>query len=137
MTIVFMASRGGFCDVNASHWWYQKHPLFTSQTFSDNISWETAIIHMSVAKEAIRKTTGRFNAMLECWQYTKSPRYHADRFHIYRNCPKQYVTGRVGACEVVNSKVCPTQFNSGREQGFQGCPKQKSSDILNHNTFHF
>ena len=44
---------------------------------------------MSVAEEAIRKATGRFNASLEFWGFTTSPRYHADRFHTYRNCPNK------------------------------------------------
>ena len=43
-------------------------------------------MHMSVAEEAIRKATGRVNAPMECWGCTNYPRYHADKFHTYRNC---------------------------------------------------
>ena len=42
---------------------------------------------MSVAEEAIRKSTGRVNAPLELWGCTKYPIYHEDRVHTYRNCP--------------------------------------------------
>ena len=83
----FMASGGGFQDGNASHWWNQKHPSFPNQTCSENTNWETAAVHMSVAEEAIRKSTNRGNAPLECWGCTNSPINHTDRFHIFRNCP--------------------------------------------------
>ena len=62
----FMAAGGGFHDGNVSHWWDQKDPSFSRQNFSDNTNWDTATVHMSVAEEAIRKSTGRFNAPLEC-----------------------------------------------------------------------
>ena len=44
-------------------------------------------MHMGVAEEAIINSTGRVEAPLECWGCTNSPRYHADRFYTYRNCP--------------------------------------------------
>ena len=44
---------------------------------------------MSVPEEAIRKETGRVNALLEFWGCTNSPIYHADRLHTYRNCPNK------------------------------------------------
>ena len=46
-------------------------------------------MHKSVAEEAIRKAIGWFNAQLECWGCTYSPRYHVNIFHTYRNCPKK------------------------------------------------
>ena len=61
----FMAAGGGFHDGNASHWWDQKHPSFPSQTCSENTNWKTTNVHMSVEKEAIRKTTVRVNDPLE------------------------------------------------------------------------
>ena len=42
---------------------------------------------MSVAVEATRKAAGRVNAPLEFWGCTNSHRYHAERFHTYRNFP--------------------------------------------------
>ena len=44
---------------------------------------------MSVAEEAIRNITVRVNTLMECWGCTNSPRYHASRFHTYRNCPNK------------------------------------------------
>ena len=46
-------------------------------------------MHMSVSKEAIRKIIGRFNTPMEFWGCTNSPRYHADRFYTYSNCPNK------------------------------------------------
>ena len=43
---------------------------------------------MIVAEEAIRKSKGRVNAPLECWECKNLPRYHANRFHTYMNYPK-------------------------------------------------
>ena len=60
-------------------------PLISSQTCSENTNWETYSVHTSKTKEVIRKTTGRVNAPLECWRFTNFPRYHADKFHTYRN----------------------------------------------------
>ena len=56
---------------------------------SENTNWDTVVMHMSVSKSSIIKETGRANALLECWWYTNSPRYHADRLHTYRNCPNK------------------------------------------------
>ena len=44
---------------------------------------------MSMDEEAIRNETVRFKSPMECWGCTNSPRYHADRFHTYRNCPNE------------------------------------------------
>ena len=46
-------------------------------------------MHMSVAEESIIKETGRFDAPLELWCFTNSPRYHVDMFHTYRNFPNK------------------------------------------------
>ena len=50
-----MVTGGGSHDAKYFHWWYQKHPLFPIQTFSENPNWVTADVHMSVAEEATRK----------------------------------------------------------------------------------
>ena len=44
---------------------------------------------MSMVEEAIINATFRFNAPVEFWGCTNSPRYHADRFHTYMNCPNK------------------------------------------------
>ena len=44
---------------------------------------------MSVSEEAIRKAKGMVNAPLDFWRCNNSPRYHADRFHTYRNFPNK------------------------------------------------
>ena len=44
-------------------------------------------MHMSVAEEVIRKETGIINSPLRCLGCTNSLRYHADKFHMYRNYP--------------------------------------------------
>ena len=46
-------------------------------------------MHISVAEEAIRKATGMLNTPVECWGCTNPPKYHADMFHTYRNCPNK------------------------------------------------
>ena len=62
----------------------KKH-RFTIHNFSENTNWETVAMHMSVAKETMRKETGRVNTPMERWGFTNFPRYHADRFHTYSN----------------------------------------------------
>ena len=44
---------------------------------------------MSVAEDAIRKKTCRFNAPMGFWGCTNFPIYHEDRFHAYRNFPNK------------------------------------------------
>ena len=44
---------------------------------------------MSVSEEAIRNATGRVNSSMEYWGCTNSLRYHAERFHTYRNPPNK------------------------------------------------
>ena len=89
MPMVIMASGGVFNYGNSSNWWNQRHHSFPNQTCSENTNWETAVVCMSVAEEAIKKATGRVNALLNCWGCTTSPIYHADRFHTYRNSPNK------------------------------------------------
>ena len=67
----------------------RKHSFFPSLTGTDNNRWETAAVCMSMVEEAIINATFRFNAPVEFWGCTNSPRYHADRFHTYRNCPNK------------------------------------------------
>ena len=66
-----------------------KHLSFPSLTGTNNTNWETAAVHTSVAEEDILNATGRFSTPVEVLGCTNSPRYHAVRFHIYRNCPKK------------------------------------------------
>ena len=74
---------------NTPPWMDRKCSPLTSLTGTDNTNWETENVHMGVAEEAIRKATGRFNTPMEFWGCTNSPRYHADRFHTYINCPNK------------------------------------------------
>ena len=64
----------------------------------------TWIPFMIVSEQAIRKETGRVNAPLDCWWCTNSSRYHADRFHTQRKCPKIFTQT---LCNVKSN-----QFNS-------------------------
>ena len=86
----FMAS-GGEIQVseNTSPWMDRKSSSFPSLTITKNTNWETASVHMSMAKEDIRKATGRFYTPVECWGCTNSLGYHADRFHTYRKWPNK------------------------------------------------
>ena len=62
----FMASGGESHEYrNSYHWWYQKRPSFTNQTYSENNNWETTAMHKSVEKEAATKAAGRENSPLE------------------------------------------------------------------------
>ena len=74
---------------NASPQMDLERSYLPSPTGTNNIMWETASVCMSMDEEAIRKSIGRFNTPVECWGCTNSPRYHADRFHTYRNCPNK------------------------------------------------
>ena len=97
--MVFMSSGGKSHEaINASHWLDQKQPLFTRPNYSENTNWENVAVKMSVAKEAAIKATGRFNAPLEFWGCTKSPRYHVEIFHTYSNPPKNMYPD-VAECE--------------------------------------
>ena len=88
----FMASVVEFHDGNNSHWADQKQPSFTSSNYPDNTNWETAAVCMSVDKQEIRKATGRVNATLKCWEFTKTPSYHDNRFQTYRKFPSKRET---------------------------------------------
>ena len=86
----FMALGGDFqVSENISPWMDRKRSDFPSLTGTYITNWDTAFVHMSVAEESIIKETGRFNTPVECWGWTKSPIYHADRFHTYINCPNK------------------------------------------------
>ena len=50
---------------NASPRMDRKHSFPPSPTGTENTRWETAAVCMSMAKEAIRNATGRFNAPVE------------------------------------------------------------------------
>ena len=75
---------------------------------------------MSVSEEAIIKAIDRINAPLECWGFTNYPRYHAEKFHTYRNCPNKMDP------DVAEREKRPIQdydqLNSemGGSRGFQG-----------------
>ena len=63
----FMASGGEIQgSENTSPWMDRKFSSFPSLNGTNNINWETAAVHMSVAKEAISKATGRFDTPVEC-----------------------------------------------------------------------
>ena len=84
----FVSSGGEFHEAKSdSHWLDYKNPSFPSPTCSDNSNWDSASMHIIVAKEAIRKAKGWVNAPLECWGCANSPRYHLYRFHTYSNYP--------------------------------------------------
>ena len=88
--MVFMASGGELHEAgNASHWLDQKHPSFYRQSCSDNNKWETEAMCMCMDEEATRKEIGRFNTPIKLWGFTNYPKYHVDRFHLYRNQPKK------------------------------------------------
>ena len=83
----FMASGGEIQGSdNTPPWMGRKCSSFLSLTDTENTNWETAAVHMSVAEDAIRKATGRFNTPVDCYGCINSSKYHADRFHTYRNC---------------------------------------------------
>ena len=44
---------------------------------------------MCMDEEATRKEIGRFNTPIKLWGFTNYPKYHVDRFHLYRNQPKK------------------------------------------------
>ena len=44
---------------------------------------------MSVAKYSMRKATGGFNAPMEFWGCTNSPRYHVDKFFTFSKFPNK------------------------------------------------
>jgi hypothetical protein len=48
-----------------------------------------AAIHMSVAEEAIRRATGSPAPPKECWGCTGTRDFHANRFHLFRECPNR------------------------------------------------
>ena len=56
-----------------------KRSYLISLTGTENTNWETAAMHISVAKEAIRKATGMLNTPVECWGCTNPP-------NIMRTC---------------------------------------------------
>ena len=75
---------------------------------------------MSLFKETIRKSKGRVNTPLKFGGCNNFPRYHADRFHAYRNCPnKMYPDVAERAKQSIQQ--C-TQHNSsmGGSKGSQG-----------------
>ena len=73
-----------------------------------------------MAEEAIRKATGRVNALLECWGCTRSPRYHTYRFYTYSNFPNKMDPDMTERAK--RSIQDYTQQNSamGRSRGSQG-----------------
>ena len=67
----------------------RKRSYFPSLNGNNTTNWDITSVHMSVVEEAIRKEIGRFNTPVEfCW-CTNYPRYHADRFNTYINCPNK------------------------------------------------
>ena len=66
-----------------------KRSFYPSPTGTNNTRWETEAVCMSMTEYSIRNATGRFNTRLKFWGCTNPPRYHADRFHTYINCPNK------------------------------------------------
>ena len=44
---------------------------------------------MSMDRDYTINATGGFNSTVECWGCTNYPRYYAERFHTYINCPNK------------------------------------------------
>ena len=69
-----MTSEGEYHEArNDSHWLDQKNPSFTRLDWLENTNWDTLAVCISVAEEAIRKSTGRVNAPIECWDVLTKP----------------------------------------------------------------
>ena len=75
---------------NTPPWMDQKRSSFPSLTGTDNTNWDTVAICMSMVEDAIRKPTDSFNTPVDFWGCTNYPKYYADRFHTYRNCPNKW-----------------------------------------------
>ena len=86
----FMSSGGEIQgSENTSPWMDQKKSSFPYLTGTNDTNWETADVHTSVVEEAIIKASGRLKIPVECWGCTNYPKFHADRFHTYINCPNK------------------------------------------------
>ena len=75
---------------------------------------------MSVAKEAIINSKGGFNAPLELWGFTNSPRYHADRFHTYRNFPNKRDQDVLELAKQSIQEYAQRISSIGGNRGYQG-----------------
>ena len=75
---------------------------------------------MSVVEEAVRKAKGRVNAPLECWGCTNSPRYHADRFHTYRNFLNNLDTDMAECAKRSIQEYAQLNSSMGGSRGSQG-----------------
>ena len=76
-------------SVHTPPWMDQTHSSFPSLTGTKNTNWDIAAVYMSMAEEAVGKATGGFNTPVEFWVCANPPKYQADRFHTYRNCPNK------------------------------------------------
>ena len=86
--MVFMALSGEIQgSENTPPWMDRKRSSFPYLTVTENTNWETVIMHMSLAEEAIRKATGRFNTPVDCWGCINSPIYHVHRFTLTETAP--------------------------------------------------
>ena len=74
---------------NTSPWMDQKRSSLTSRNDINNYRYYTVAVCMIVSEQAIINSTGRFNAPLDFWGCTDSPRYHTDRFHAYKKFPNK------------------------------------------------
>ena len=91
---------------------------------------------MSVTEEAIRKAIGRFNAPMECWGCTNSPRYNTDRFRVYRNCPHKMDPYVVEHAKRSIQEYAQLNSSMGGGRGSQVIQYGIGQTILNHNVFH-
>ena len=48
-----------------------------------------AATYLSACEDSMQRATGESRPMLECWGCKGSTRFHANRFHIYRDCPNK------------------------------------------------
>ena len=88
---------------------------------------------MSVTREAAKKAKGRVSCQAGVLGGTLTPLDTMRAGYTLIVTAQQDGPGNGSACKEVNSRVRPTQFINGREQGFPGYPVWKRSDIINHN----
>ena len=92
---------------------------------------------MSVAKEAIRKETGRVNALMKCWGCTRYPRYHTDMLHTYRNWPNNMDPYVLECANVAIQDYAQNNLSLGWNKIYQGiqCGRGQKSSTTKHSMF--
>ena len=85
---------------------------------------------MSMDRDYTINATGGFNSTVECWGCTNYPRYYAERFHTYINCPNKRdpdVAEQANQSTQEYAQNTSTKGGSRIDQGSQEKPGQKSS----------